>query len=164
MLGLSQGVGYAVKAMACLTEGGESRFVREVAACADVPPAYLTKIFKKLVDAGILTSKRGWAGGTRLARPPEAITLLEITEAIDGKDWNRGCLLGQEYCSDERACPTHEFWKVERQAIAENLNRTTLAACIEFERNRGTLGTCKTVSHQRRNASGQSAAAVSDGK
>ncbi len=147
MLGLSQGVGYAVKALACLTEDGEAHFVREVAACAKVPPAYLTKVFKKLVDAGVLSSKRGWAGGTRLARPPESITLLEITEAIDGKDWNKGCLLGQEFCSDERACPTHAFWKIDRQAIAEKLRHITLAACIEFERKRGTLGTCKTASH-----------------
>ena len=147
MLGLSQGVGYAVKALACLTEDGEAHFVREVAECARVPPAYLTKVFKKLVDAGMLTSKRGWAGGTRLARSPEMITLLEITEAIDGKNWNRGCLLGQEFCSDERACPTHVFWKVERKAIAEKLRQITLAACIEFERKRGTLGTCKTVTH-----------------
>ncbi len=149
MLTLSQGVGYAVKAMACLTEGGDSHFVREVAECARVPPAYLTKIFKKLVDAGLLSSKRGWAGGTRLARSPETITLLEITEAIDGKDWNRGCLLGQEFCSDERACPTHEFWKAERRAIAAKLAGTTLAACIEFERSRGTLGICKPVLHGR---------------
>ncbi len=148
MIGLSQGVGYAVKALACLNEDGKGHFVREVAECAQVPPAYLTKVFKKLVDAGILTSKRGWAGGTRLARAPGSITLLEITEAIDGNDWNRGCLLGQEFCSDERACPTHDFWKVQREAIAEKLRNTTLAACIEFERNRGTLGTCKSVSHR----------------
>ncbi len=149
MLGLSQGVGYAVRAMGCLSEDGDSYFVREVAECAGVPPSYLTKVFKKLVDAGILTSKRGWAGGTRLARSPESITLLEITEAIDGKNWNRGCLLGQDFCSDERACPTHEFWKVERKAIAEKLRHITLASYIEFERKRGTLGSCKIVTHGR---------------
>ncbi len=148
MLTLSQGVGYAVKALACLSEDGGPHFVRDVAECAKVPPAYLTKVFKKLVDAGILRSKRGWAGGTRLARSPETITLLEITEAIDGKDWNRGCLLGQDLCSDERACPAHNFWKIERKAIAEELHHITLAACIEFERKRGTLGTCKSVTHR----------------
>ena len=149
MIGLSQGVGYAVKALACLSYDGNSHFVREVAECAKVPPAYLTKVFKKLVDADILTSKRGWAGGTKLSRSPEKITLLEITEAIDGEDWNKGCLLGQEFCSDERACPTHEFWKVERKAIAERLSRITLATCIEFERKRGTLGTCKNISYRK---------------
>lgn len=147
MLGLSHGVSYAVKAMACLSVEGDARFVREVAECAEVPPAYLTKVFKKLVDAGILSSKRGWAGGTRLARPPESINLLEITEAIDGKDWNQGCLLGQVFCDEERACPTHEFWKVERKTIAKKLSQITLAACIKFELQRDTLGICKTVSH-----------------
>ncbi len=136
MLSLSQGVGYAVKALAFLSEAGAGQFVREIAARAEVPPSYLAKIFKKLVDGEILVSKRGWAGGTRLARPPEAINLLEIVQAVDGKDWNSGCLLGQEVCSDERACPTHDFWKVERKGIAEKLQQITLAECIEFERQR----------------------------
>jgi len=139
MLCLSQGVGYAVKALACLTEDGTGQFVREIAIRAEVPPSYLAKVFKKLVDGDILVSKRGWAGGTRLARPPEAINLLEIAQAVDGKDWSSGCLLGQEICSDERACPTHDFWKVERKAIADKLQQTTLAECIEFERQRAQL-------------------------
>lgn len=146
MIGLSQSVGYAVKALACLSDDSQSYFVRDVARCAKVPPAYLTKVFKKLVDAEILISKRGWAGGTKLARSPDKITLLEITEAIDGVDWNKGCLLGQDFCSDERACPTHQFWKVQRLAIARQLSETTLAACIEFEKKRGNLETCEMSS------------------
>lgn len=148
MLCLSQGVGYAVKALACLNEDGSGLFVRDVAECAQVPPAYLAKIFKKLVDANVLVTKRGWAGGTRLARSPNEINLLEITVAVDGEDWNKGCLLGQEICNDERACPTHAFWKLERMAITEKLRSITLAECIEFERSRGTLGTCRPISHK----------------
>ncbi|PXA03562.1 Rrf2 family transcriptional regulator [Coraliomargarita sinensis] len=137
MLSLSQGVGYAVKALAYVDdERGSGQFVRDIAEQAEVPPSYLAKIFKRLVDSEVLVSKRGWAGGTRLARSPESITLLEIAEAVDGKDWNSRCLLGQEICSDERACPTHDFWKVERKAIAEKLKRITLAECIDFERER----------------------------
>jgi len=133
MLCLSQGVGYAVKALACLTEEGTGQFVREIAARAGVPPSYLAKVFKKLVDGNILVSKAWLVRGTRLARPPEAINLLEIAQAVDGKDWSSGCLLGQEICNDERACPTHDFWKVERKIIAEKLQQTTLAECIEFD-------------------------------
>lgn len=140
MLCLSQGVGYAVKALAYLSEDEHGQFVRDIAARAEVPPSYLAKIFKKLVDGDILVSKRGWAGGTRLSRPPETINLLEITQAVDGKDWNSGCLLGQEICSDERACPTHDFWKSERKLIAEKLERITLAECIDFERKRKNKG------------------------
>lgn len=140
MLTLSQSVGYAVKALSCMQQGhGDSpRFVRDIAACCDVPAAYLAKVFKRLVDHGILETKRGWSGGTRLARPAASITLHEIASALDGPGFLDGCLLGHERCTDERACPTHQFWKLERARIAETLRTTTLASVIEFETARTT--------------------------
>lgn len=137
MLCLSQGVGYAIKALTCLEASDESKgFVRDLAEASGVPKAYLAKLFKKLVDAGLLESKRGWAGGTRLARPASEISLLEISEAIEGQEWFGRCLLGMAECSDERACPAHDFWKATRGAIKEKLRRTSLADVIAFERKR----------------------------
>ncbi len=51
-----------------------------------VPPAYLAKHLQALVRAGVCTSVPGPLGGFRLARPPEDITLLDITLAVDGED------------------------------------------------------------------------------
>lgn len=137
MLTLSNSASYAVKALSCM-QGGEERprFVKDIAAACGVPPAYLAKIFKKLVDAGILVSKRGWAGGTDLARPPGEIRVIEIVEALDGKEFLEGCLLGNEICSDERACPLHQFWKRERVLIAGELHKQTLAEVMAFEERR----------------------------
>ncbi len=136
MLSLSHSVGYAVRALACMEEGKEGpRFVREIAAQSGVPAAYLAKIFKRLADSGIIETKRGWSGGTRLARPPRDISLHEIVCALDGPDFLDGCLLGQEICSDQRACPTHHFWKHERLRIAETLRQTSLEDVIAFEAN-----------------------------
>jgi Rrf2 family iron-sulfur cluster assembly transcriptional regulator len=114
----------------------ETRFVRDIAACSDVPPAYLAKLFTKPADAEIVESKRGWKGGCRLGRSAAEITLLQITEAIEGRQWMGKCLLGLEECSDLRACPTHEFWKAERAKIEAELRHTTLQMVIEFERAR----------------------------
>ncbi|MGE9269741.1 MAG: RrF2 family transcriptional regulator [Verrucomicrobiales bacterium] len=137
MLSLSQSVGYAVRALACMESGiCETSYTRSIAECCGVPPAYLAKIFKRLVDAELLQSKRGWAGGTKLARPPESISLYEIAAALEGEDFLKGCLLGEDICSDERACPTHFFWKVERARIEKELKSQTLAAVIEFEKTR----------------------------
>lgn len=111
----------------------QSPFVRDIAACSKVPPAYLAKIFAKLVQAGVLQSKRGFKGGTSLARPADQITLLEICDVIDGPDWNNSCLLGLEECSDARNCPTHEYWKVTRQQISAKLAEITLADMFAFE-------------------------------
>lgn len=134
MLCLSQSVGYAIQALTCLENGStESRLIRDIASQANIPPAYLAKLIKRLADADIVVSKRGIKGGTWLKRPSEKISLLEISEAIDGRRWLGRCLLGLEECSDERACPTHEFWKVARAQIEKKLEDLTLADVIRFE-------------------------------
>jgi Rrf2 family protein len=143
MLGLSQSVRYAISALACLgKEDSGKLFVRELADCADVPPAYLAKLFTRLVAAGIIESKRGWKGGNQLARPPEQITIFEIAEAIEERPWINRCLLGDTECSDVRACPTHVFWSATRAAIELELRSRTLADVIAFnaKREKGAVG------------------------
>ena len=49
-----------------------------------VPTPYLAKQLQALSRAGIVSAKRGAAGGYRLARLPETISLWDITAAIDG--------------------------------------------------------------------------------
>lgn len=49
-----------------------------------VPPPYLAKQLQALSRAGIVTAKRGAAGGYRLAQSPEALSLWDVTAAIDG--------------------------------------------------------------------------------
>jgi Rrf2 family protein len=134
MQAFSSSTGYAIRALACLSEKDcSSRLIREVAECSGVPAPYLAKLVRKLAEAGIVHSKRGYKGGVQLARLPEEITLLELAAAIDGpQDFDR-CLIGLEACSDARACPAHAFWKKTREDIRDTLRRTTLAEVIEFE-------------------------------
>ncbi len=49
-----------------------------------VPRPYLAKQLQALSGAGIVTAKRGAAGGYRLARPPESLSLWDVTAAIEG--------------------------------------------------------------------------------
>ncbi len=49
-----------------------------------VPPPYLAKQLQALSRAGIVAAKRGAAGGYRLARLPETISLWDITAAVEG--------------------------------------------------------------------------------
>jgi len=137
MFSLSHSVGYAIRALAYLdTSEGNTSFVRDIAQEADLPKAYLAKLFKKLANAGILESKRGQTGGTRLARPSSEISILDISEAIVEQDWVNTCLLGLDDCSEQRYCPTHIFWKDTREKIKDELSRTTLADVIAFEQNK----------------------------
>ena len=136
MLGLTQSVSYSVRAMACLAaDGCERGRVEEIATCSGVPAPYLAKLFKRLSDAGLIESRRGRAGGNWLARPATEISLMDIAEAIEGRQWLGHCLLGGCECSDARACPVHDFWRVTRMRIGRELKLVTLADVIAFDLN-----------------------------
>ena len=51
-----------------------------------VSDSYLKKIIRQLVVAGLIASEAGKKGGVSLKIPPEKITLLDIFEAIEGKE------------------------------------------------------------------------------
>lgn len=51
-----------------------------------VPKEYLGKALRKLSAAGIITGGVGPKGGYRLAKTAKNITLLEIVEAVEGKE------------------------------------------------------------------------------
>jgi Rrf2 family iron-sulfur cluster assembly transcriptional regulator len=145
MFCLSESVGYSIKALSCLEDDSSGpRTIKEIANCSGVPSPYLAKLVKKLVDAGILASRRGTGGGAWLDRSASTISVLEISEAIDGSHILDRCLLGFDTCSDDRSCPTHAFWKVEREGIRKILLETTLADVIEHGKtlNQKTEGPC----------------------
>ena len=77
---------YAVRAVLYLARlnGKERAATSQVAKEQHIPPSFLAKIISQLSIAGLLHTSRGARGGVTLAREPEAITLLEVIEAIDG--------------------------------------------------------------------------------
>ena len=138
MLSLAKTTGYAIAAMSHLDlPGGEPAGLRDIAQKAHVPYAYLAKRMPELVAAGLVRSVRGKHGGVLLARPPAEITLLQISEAVEARQWLGRCLLGLVTCSDERACPAHEFWKATRAQIEITLRGVTLADVIAHEKKLG---------------------------
>jgi Rrf2 family protein len=140
MMSLSNTTGHAIRALACLAGcSNPPASIKDLAACAEVPQAYLAKIVKKLNDSGIIESRRGSKGGIWLARPAKFVSLWEISVALEGEEVLCHCLLGAEYCNDERACPTHDFWVKNRDMIRRELEKTKLSDVLKFYKARGTL-------------------------
>ena len=83
---LSRASAIAVFAITRLAESEpkEPRQGRDLAQELGVPADSLLKVLQQLVRSGLLISSRGRSGGFRLSRPPEAISLLDIVEAVDG--------------------------------------------------------------------------------
>jgi Rrf2 family protein len=82
---LSQTAEYALRAMASLAfeqPEGPSR-AHDLSKSTGIPPHYLSKILRRLVTAGLLTSRKGQGGGFSLSRLPEEISFEEILLAVD---------------------------------------------------------------------------------
>jgi len=94
---------------------------------ANLPREFLAKIFRQLVEAGLLTSAKGPGGGFALARPAHSISLLDVVEAIDGASHIDGCVVGLARCNDNMPCPQHDLFKPIRQRLRAYLSTTTLA-------------------------------------
>ena len=56
-----------------------------------VPAAYLAKALQSLSRAGIVESVPGRHGGYRLGRPSQEITLLDVVEAVEGREATFRC-------------------------------------------------------------------------
>jgi Rrf2 family transcriptional regulator, cysteine metabolism repressor len=57
---------------------------REIAHDSGVPKPFLATILVQLRSAGLVSSSQGQAGGYRLSRPAERISLAEVLTLVDG--------------------------------------------------------------------------------
>lgn len=97
---------------------------RRFAEILDASPTYLAKITTLLAKSGIVRSHRGAQGGITLARPAEAISLMDIMQACQGQ------LVG-DFCTDtddiESVCGFHQAMHEVHRATVSILSRWTLA-------------------------------------
>ncbi|WP_314243528.1 RrF2 family transcriptional regulator [Streptomyces kutzneri] len=85
---MSEGVEWALHSCVNLAWSGPDRAVSaaRLAAWHDLPAAYLNKQLQALARAGIVTSTPGPRGGFRLARPLDAISLMDVVAAVEGPE------------------------------------------------------------------------------
>ena len=105
---LSQTAEYALRAMVVLASsaGDPPRTAQEIAARAKVPLDYLAKVMLALGRAGLVLSQRGRGGGFVLARAAEAMSVLDVVNAVDPLRRIKSCPLDLEEHAAE-LCPLH---------------------------------------------------------
>ena len=87
----------------------------------------VSKVLKPLAHARLVEGVRGSSGGYRLARPPEAIRLIEIVEAIEGPLNVTECSGEHSACDLEAQCGVRGNWRHINQVVAEALGGISLA-------------------------------------
>lgn len=122
MLAITSKSPYAVRALVELARRDDDQPVPigEIARAREIPVQFLEGLFATLRRAGLLSSQRGVKGGYRFARPPEEITVLEVTELLDGE-------LGAGPGADDRV------WAEATAALTAVLRAATIAELAEQE-------------------------------
>ncbi len=133
---LSRRGDYAIRATLDLARHWDQgpRKAREIAATMDIPSRYLQQILADLVSAGLLDAKAGPAGGYRLGRHPESITLLEVVENAVGSLSLDRCILRGGPCDWVDTCPIHDGWAGAQQAFVDHLASVNFGDLAEIDR------------------------------
>src|SRR5499427_5516056 len=101
----------------------------------NIPKRFLEQILNDLKAAGLVQSRRGVAGGYRLARPPEKITLASVVRHIEGALAPVSCVSEKFYekcsCPDESRCAIRSVMKEIRAAVVQIAERVTVAELCE---------------------------------
>ncbi|MBO9624205.1 MAG: Rrf2 family transcriptional regulator [Sphingomonas sp.] len=94
-----------------------------------LPLPTVQKLVSKLSAAGLIESARGTGGGFRLARPPAAISIADIVEAIEGPIAMTACVdTGKHDCAVEGSCRVKPHWNVVNGAVKGALAGVSLAS------------------------------------
>ena len=103
--------------------------LEEIARATAVPQSVLEQVMPVMRTAGIVRSERGPAGGYRLNRSPEEITLERVVRLFQGQLAPIGCATRSqpETCPMMLTCSLKEVWEEVRDATITILGRTTFA-------------------------------------
>ena len=111
-----------------------------IAEAEGLPLAYLEHLVARLRRAGLVESRRGAHGGYSLSRPPEAITMAAVVEALEGEIAPIECITagadGSLVCvregqPDHEPCPTKLLWTRVQGSIVRTLTDMTLADLVQ---------------------------------
>jgi Rrf2 family protein len=131
---------YALRALLVLGLNHKRTVVRiqTISQQQNIPKRFLEQILNDLKSAGVVESKRGVAGGYRLAVPPEEISLATVIRHIEGALAPVSCVSGRFYekcsCPNEARCAIRSVMKEVRDAVVNIVEKRTVADLCERAR------------------------------
>jgi len=120
---------YAIKAMVdlALHAGHDLQPIQDIASRQAIPQRYLEQVLLQLKRTGFLYARRGSAGGYRLSRPADQITVGALLRAVEGSPPGpHSPRRGDRGGPGEDAAGLLELWQEIAGAVASVVDRTTL--------------------------------------
>ncbi len=132
---------YGLKAMAYLAGLPPDKpvLIADIATKNGIPKKFLDTILNELRQAGFLSSKPGRGGGYILARRSQDIIVGDIIRVLEGPLAAVPCVSRNFYarcqdCDSEETCKVRHLMREAREALAQVLDKRTLAEMERFGR------------------------------
>jgi Rrf2 family protein len=142
MLRFSTRTRYGVRAIFDIAyNGGTSGVqIKDISRRQEISPRYLEQIFHKLKKAGIVQSKRGPAGGYRLAKKAKDLTVGEIARVTEGSIEPVRCIDPDKpggNCNRLDNCVTRLMWEEAGKRLKDYLDSVTIQDLCDKAREMG---------------------------
>jgi Rrf2 family protein len=124
----------AIKAVIYLAskfESGGNAGIKEIAEFIDASEHTIGKLLQTLVKQGVVNSVKGPSGGFYISKEQRKQPIINIVEAIDGKQLFKECGLGLSKCSASRPCPIHHDYKEARDKVEKLFSSRKIADLCE---------------------------------
>ena len=130
---LRKNTDYALRMMGNLAGnyGQGAVSVRMLAREEDVSYQFACKILQKLQGAGLVESAMGPAGGYRLCREPEKITMLDVIQAMQGNITVNRCTDKDDNCPRQKNCPVNSVLRRLQRNVDEFFVKVTLKDLLD---------------------------------
>jgi Rrf2 family protein len=111
--------------------------IHEIARAEGLSPDYAAKLLRELRRGGLVESTRGAAGGYRLARPADAITVWDAIEVLGSPLFPENfcaCHAGRrEACVRGSDCALRAMWRRVDSAVRDVLSGISLGDLLRSE-------------------------------
>lgn len=130
---------YGLRCLLRLASAGpdESKTISEISQAEGISVPYAAKMMRTLRSGELVTSARGHAGGYRLARPANAITVSEALSVLGSPlfagefcDKHSG---NEDTCTHSIDCSIRSLWRGVQLVVDKVLSRTTVQDLLKQE-------------------------------
>jgi Rrf2 family protein len=126
---------YGLRCLLVLAKNPDAtRTIPEIAEREALSKAYVAKLMRSLLKAGLVQSIRGHEGGYRLTRKPEEISLSVVMNSLSGR------LFSETFCKDHAGekrlcvhnsdCSLRMLWRILDHSVQTVLQTLTLKSLL----------------------------------
>ena len=133
MIKLGKLTDYAIAVMGQLVQEGveSAHSAHHLSDKTGIPEPTVAKVLKLLSKSNLVASERGAAGGYRLVKAADQVSIGEIITAMDGPISIVACVDGQkDNCGMWGTCPTKGNWDRVNEAIKSALESVKLTEML----------------------------------